>query len=73
MILTTMPGALDYLALFSIFALIVSLCVSTLAIGIVAIVKKGKKTSREYFFLWLKIFLILFGAILVFAIIAFVI
>jgi len=58
-----MPSASDYIILLSIVALAASFVVSLLAIGIIAIIKKDQKTARSYFFLWLKIFLILFAVI----------
>ena len=69
MLLTSMPNAMDYFFLGSIFFLALSIVVSIVIIGIIgiigiiALIKKDKKTSKEYLFWWLKIFGIMFVSI----------
>lgn len=55
-----MPGSMDYFILGSVFFLAFSFISSLIVIGIIAIIKKDEKTSREYLILWLKIFGIMF-------------
>ncbi len=56
MLLTTMPGGLDYFILISVFSLGISFIASILIIGIIAIIKKAEKTTKNYLILCLKIF-----------------
>jgi len=60
MLLTSMPGAMDYFFLGSVFFFAFSLIISLVIIGIIALIKKEEKTYKEYIFLWLKIFGIMF-------------
>jgi cytochrome bd-type quinol oxidase subunit 1 len=55
-----MPGALDYLAIISVFSLGISFITTVLTIGIIAIIKKNKKPFQKYLVLWLKVFVIVF-------------
>jgi len=56
MLLTSMPSGLDYFMLISVFSAGISFVASLLIIGIIAIIKKDEKSSKNYIILWLKIF-----------------
>ncbi len=60
MLLTSMPGAMDYFFLASVFFLAFSLIVSIVIIGVIVLIKKDGNPSKNYFVLWLKIFGIMF-------------
>ena len=60
MLLTSMPGTMDYFILASVFSLGFSFIVSIFITFIISIINKSKNKSINYIILWLKIFGIMF-------------
>lgn len=67
MLLTSMPGEWDYMFLVAIYNFGFSFIASIIIILIIGLIKKGAKTTNQYFVLWLKIFAIIFTSILAIA------